>query len=579
MRKRWLGVVVFALFVAGCEPTVSSPLTSDPVLPPPDAITKTTPPPPVSTTTVAETPLQVQFYQGYLPDGTEYEIRIESNDTEEVEGIHAAIVLDDGSDEPTVVGIALFSPGESQVATSYADGVYRMSAGGLAQIDFYDHVLSQLGPQAESVIRSSITGLTKDRLFPVVELEAPFRWATDDEIPSSMEIQYRNFVVRRGCGELAVACSETRAVQVIPADRVFSPASPWGDFEIYIDSAAPRPMSDPNYLDPGPLSERVSADLMWTGDEMIVWGGKTVRDGVPNLTNGAAFDPDTGEWRMLAPFPDSSDSIPNRAIWADSEMIVVGSSGTYGYNPGNDSWRRVAEAQFAPESNDRMLFDDGLVYVWKGSDTISVLDVDIGAWTGIEAPGSGTNPESWSGVLRGGVNGRVIAVTIGDDGLCFGKEFWQLAGDHWQPLPEGSLSSGENADCSTANQSASISNDLVIWDEEGHPSALYSTLHNTWRELPSTPLGGADFPSGPIPMDQDRFLVPQWGKSALFDANSDAPGAHRETWTLVTLPGQGTDAEIIWTGEEFLAWGIWGTFDAWRWTPDEVIFGAGSSTR
>lgn len=100
VRKRWLGVVVFALFVAGCEPTVSSPPTSDPVLPPPDAITKTTPPPPVSTTTVAETPLQVQFYQGYLPDGTEYEIRIESNDTEEVEGIHAAIVLNTEATNP-----------------------------------------------------------------------------------------------------------------------------------------------------------------------------------------------------------------------------------------------------------------------------------------------------------------------------------------------------------------------------------------------------------------------------------------------------------------------------------------------
>jgi hypothetical protein len=30
---------------------------------------------------------------------------------------------------------------------------------------------------------------------------------------------------------------------------------------------------------------------------------------------------------------------------------------------------------------------------------------------------------------------------------------------------------------------------------------------------------------------------------------------------------------MIWTGEEILAWGIWETFDAWRWTPGQTVIG------
>jgi hypothetical protein len=35
---------------------------------------------------------------------------------------------------------------------------------------------------------------------------------------------------------------------------------------------------------------------------------------------------------------------------------------------------------------------------------------------------------------------------------------------------------------------------------------------------------------------------------------------------------------MIWTGEEILAWGIWETFDAWRWTPGQTIGGGDDAT-
>jgi hypothetical protein len=78
-------------------------------------------------------------------------------------------------------------------------------------------------------------------------------------------------------------------------------------------------------------------------------------------------------------------------------------------------------------------------------------------------------------------------------------------------------------------------------------------------------------PTGPVPIGTDHFLVPRWGEAAIFDATT-------EQWTRVILPGQGTDAEMIWTGEEILAWGILETFDAWRWTPGQTIGGGDDAT-
>jgi hypothetical protein len=53
--------------------------------------------------------------------------------------------------------------------------------------------------------------------------------------------------------------------------------------------------------------------------------------------------------------------------------------------------------------------------------------------------------------------------------------------------------------------------------------------------------------------------------SVLYDAAT-------EEWLPVDLPGLGNEAQMVWTGEEVLAWGgcCWGAVtDAWRWRPPD----------
>ncbi len=74
-------------------------------------------------------------------------------------------------------------------------------------------------------------------------------------------------------------------------------------------------------LPPAPIPALYGSDLVWTGTELIVWGG--VEDDQPCCTeshDGAAFDPAEGTWRQIAPAPDGVGA--GVVLWTGSEMIV-----------------------------------------------------------------------------------------------------------------------------------------------------------------------------------------------------------------------------------------------------------------
>src|SRR5690606_31588462 len=57
-------------------------------------------------------------------------------------------------------------------------------------------------------------------------------------------------------------------------------------------------------LAPGPLSGREAAASVWTGTELLIWGGGAGGDADGRtFADGAAYDPATDTWRTLAPSP------------------------------------------------------------------------------------------------------------------------------------------------------------------------------------------------------------------------------------------------------------------------------------
>ena len=82
---------------------------------------------------------------------------------------------------------------------------------------------------------------------------------------------------------------------------------------------------------------------VWTGTEMIVWGGENIQ-GI-QLNTGARYNPATDTWTATSTTNAPSARYYHAAVWTGSEMIVWGGFGgstrfnTGGrYNPLTDSW-------------------------------------------------------------------------------------------------------------------------------------------------------------------------------------------------------------------------------------------------
>lgn len=94
-------------------------------------------------------------------------------------------------------------------------------------IDIYQDILELWGDRTEQILTDSITPIDAEGGLPAYTIEPPLRWGTDTELPLQMEVDHGSFVVRRGCGELSVACSPGNHVQVIPVEEVSSSPNEW----------------------------------------------------------------------------------------------------------------------------------------------------------------------------------------------------------------------------------------------------------------------------------------------------------------------------------------------------------------
>jgi len=111
-------------------------------------------------------------------------------------------------------------------------------------------------------------------------------------------------------------------------------------------------------------SIRAGHTAVWTGSEMIVWGGY---DQMNDFRSGGRYNPSTDSWTATSTTnaPDGREN--HTAVWTSGEMIVWGGNSysfdynTGGrYNPGTDSWIATSTTN-APDSR------WGHTAVWTGS--------------------------------------------------------------------------------------------------------------------------------------------------------------------------------------------------------------------
>jgi hypothetical protein len=134
---------------------------------------------------------------------------------------------------------------------------------------------------------------------------------------------------------------------------------------------------------------RITHTAVWTGSQMVVWGG--MNDAVPasesRLNTGGRYDPVADAWTPTSTAGAPQARTDHRAIWTGSQMIVwggivkgvAGGDGTYTgarYNPQTDVWTPTSTLS-APSKRSQH------VQVWTGSQMI--------VWGGIADEGAATH--------------------------------------------------------------------------------------------------------------------------------------------------------------------------------------------
>ena len=146
-------------------------------------------------------------------------------------------------------------------------------------------------------------------------------------------------------------------------------------------------------------SGRFVHSTIWTGNEMIVWGGSG--EGYSFLNDGGKYNPLTNNWSTISNDNSPSPRYSHSAVWTGTEMVVWGGLGEGGirlstgarYNPEANTWTAISNTN-APS---------GRYYhsaVWTGTEMIIWGGFGEGDRLYLRADGAKYNPktDSWTAI-------------------------------------------------------------------------------------------------------------------------------------------------------------------------------------
>jgi hypothetical protein len=117
----------------------------------------------------------------------------------------------------------------------------------------------------------------------------------------------------------------------------------------------------------------MSHTAVWSGAEMIVWGGRT--DVSPGLSTGGRWVFGANAWTATATSGAPSGRHGHTAVWTGTEMVIWGGRGGLGmlgdgraYDPLANSWRALpAGSAPAARADHTAVWTGSAMIVWGGA--------------------------------------------------------------------------------------------------------------------------------------------------------------------------------------------------------------------
>lgn len=270
----------------------------------------------------------------------------------------------------------------------------------------------------------------------------------------------------------------------------------------------------------GALTPRQGPTAVWSGARMIVWGGANVTQGIFHATGGQ-YDPLTDAWAATATAGAPAARYWHTAVWTGREMIVWGGTNlgswfvTGGrYNPATNSWTPTALAGLAPRSNHKAVWTGREMIIWGGGTTSS---------------GARYNPmtNSWAPTSLSGAptdNGASVAAWSGSKMLVWASDLagyqYDPAGDLWS----GASSSGEPTTY-VGHSAVWTGHEMIVWGGTDNSSGFalnvgngYDPFANSWTPITTT---GAPPPrSGHSAFWTGNRMLVIWGGGGLMSGGA-----------------------------------------------------------
>lgn len=236
--------------------------------------------------------------------------------------------------------------------------------------------------------------------------------------------------------------------------------------------------------DPDTPSARRSHSAVWTGTEMIVWGGNSdynYPDG-GMLATGGRYNPTTNTWATVSTVNAPTARMDHTAVWTGTEMIVWGGYSTFSsqpntgarYNPATDTWTAMTTTN-APlgRAFHTAIWTGSRMIVWGGWNQGAsprylgdgkAYDPATDTWTNVSATGAptarGNHGAVWLSskmVVWGGQYGAVTPTTRRGDGGIYDP-----ATDTWTPVGTSGAPEARTYHRVDDNGSA-----MYVWGGEG----------------------------------------------------------------------------------------------------------------
>ncbi len=226
---------------------------------------------------------------------------------------------------------------------------------------------------------------------------------------------------------------------------------------------------------------RTDHTAVWTGTEMIVWGGNAC---CPTLFNtGGRYNPATDSWTATSTANAPDGRIIHTAVWTGTEMIVWGGQGplpppgffnTGGrYNPSTDSWTATSTINVpVARGYDTAVWTGSEMIVWGGypyTNSGGRYEPGTNSWTATSL----TNPPEARGYHTAVWTGSQMIVWGGGSG---GSTYFNTGGRYNPGTNIWSATSLTNAPEARAYQRAVwTGSEMIVWGGANHGGVFLNT--------------------------------------------------------------------------------------------------------